>query len=415
MLQSLSIIFGLAALFSFINFKWLRLPNTIGLMIMSIILVIILHLLNPIFPEVFNYFCQIIYNADFKNLLFNGLLSFLLFAGAIHIDLSDLKKEKWSVFIFATLGTLISTVLIGGLIFGLSKLLNIDLPFIYALLFGALISPTDPIAVLSILKKTSISKSLQLKIEGESLFNDGIGVVVFSGLLLLLPMEEMQTNTEIASEIGLLFLEEVIGGLVYGAILGFIGYKLIKSSCQNGQLAVVLSLAIVMTGYSFAQVLHISGPLAMVVAGLIIGNKLNLNAMNAPKAINLLNEIWEVLDEVLNGILFVLIGLSLHLLKFDKLTIILGLSAIVIVLLSRFIAVFSTYSLLKHKDDMLPISTVKMLTWGGLRGGISIALALSLGNYPYGTTIIAVTYIVVLFSILVQGLSIGKLVKKLYA
>lgn len=382
-------------------------------MLMSLVTVTALFMLKPLFPEVFNFFCNMVYDADFEHLLFDVLLSFLLFAGAIHVNLSELKKERWSVLLFATLGTLVSTVVVGGFIFGASILVGLNFPFIYALLFGALISPTDPIAVLAILKGTSISKSLQLKIEGESLFNDGIGVVVFSGLLLLLPMAETE-GVSVASEIGLLFLEEALGGLLYGLVLGLVGYLLIKKSCSNPHLTVIISLAICMTGYAIANTIHVSGPLAMVVAGLLIGNKLDINRANAPESIHLLNEIWEVLDEVLNGVLFVLIGLAIHLLEFDTPTIILGLIAIIIVLASRFISVFSTYSLLKHKDDMSPFNTVKVLTWGGLRGGISIALALSLGNYPYGNQIIVITYVDVLFSIIVQGLSIGKLVKTLY-
>jgi CPA1 family monovalent cation:H+ antiporter len=210
MLQSFAIIFGISAIFSFINFKWLKLPNTIGLMILSLVTAAVLYILEPISPTMFNFFCTLVYEADFEHLLFDVLLSFLLFAGAIHVNLSELKKERWSVLLFATLGTLISTAVVGALIFGAAKLVNLDFPFIYALLFGALISPTDPIAVLAILKGTSISKSLQLKIEGESLFNDGIGVVVFSGLLLLLPMTAATEGTSVVSEIGLLFLELVV-------------------------------------------------------------------------------------------------------------------------------------------------------------------------------------------------------------
>lgn len=413
MLQSFSIIFGVAALFSFINHKWLKLPNTIGLMILSLVTVGFLYLLKPLFPEAFNFFCQLIYDVDFENLLFDGLLSFLLFAGALHVKIADLKKERWSVFLFATLGTLISTALVGGLTFFAAKCLGIDLPFIYALLFGALISPTDPIAVLAILNKAGVSKSLKLKIEGESLFNDGIGVVVFAGILIIAE-STMVSSGAVASEIGLLFLEEAIGGLVFGLLIGFIGHLFIRSSLDNAHLSIILSLAVVMTGYAVAQIIHVSGPLAMVVAGLFIGNRLDTRREIAPKTVEAVNEIWEVLDDVLNAVLFVLIGLALHLLTFDDKTILLGVIGIVIVLLSRFVTISATYSLLKNKDDMSPLSTIKVLTWGGLRGGISIALALSLGESEYGTKIIIVTYIIVLFSILVQGLTIGKLVKKLY-
>ncbi|MGK0363081.1 MAG: CPA1 family monovalent cation:H+ antiporter [Saprospiraceae bacterium] len=411
MLQSVSLIFGLAAILSLINHKWLKLPYTIGLMILSIAMVGILYLLKPVVPDFFQLFCDIVYAADFEDLLFNGLLGFLLFAGALHINIKDLAKERWSVFLFASLGVLISTFLIGGSIYLLSLAMELDMPLIYCLLFGALISPTDPIAVLSILKEANINKSLQLKIEGESLFNDGIGVVVFSGLLLLAPIAGME-GEDITTEIGLLFLEEVIGGLVYGAVLGFVGYRLIKSVFDEPKLAVLMSLAVVMSGSAIAHLLHVSAPLAMVVCGLIMGNSLDINHEMASKTKHLLNEVWEVLDEVLNGILFVLIGLVLHLLEFDYKFLIMGIAAIVIVLLARFISIYSSYSLLNHSEAR-PIDTVKILSWGGLRGGISIALALSLGNYPFGNGIILMTYTVVLFSIIVQGLTLGKLVKRL--
>ncbi len=410
MLTSVSIIFGLAAILSLINHKWLKLPYTIGLMILSLGLTGLLYLIKPVAPEIFQVFCNIVIAAEFEDLLFEGLLSFLLFAGALHINIRDLAKERWSVFLFASLGVLISTFVIGGSIKLLSMLMNIDLPLIYCLLFGALISPTDPIAVLSILKTSSVSKSLQLKIEGESLFNDGVGVVVFSGLLLFISMNGMMGGEEnIAGEIGLLFLEEAVGGIVYGMVLGYIGYRLIKSVFDEPKLAVLISLATVMTGATIAEAIHVSAPLAMVVCGLFIGNSLDVNHDSDSRAKQLLNEVWEVLDEVLNGILFVLIGLALHLLKFDRSFLILGVAAIAIVLAARYISIFISYSLLKHTETN-PGDTMKILTWGGLRGGISIALALSLGEYPYGDGIILMTYIVVLFSILVQGLTIAKLV-----
>ena len=412
MLQSFSIIFSIAALFSYINYKWLKLPATIGLMLMSLVTLLVITLSKSIFPEFYLFFCDIVTNSDFKTLLLDGILSFLLFAGALHVNLAELAKEKWSVFLFATLGVVISTFIVGGLIYSSAQLLELDFSFIHALLFGALISPTDPIAVLAILKKTKISKSLQVKIEGESLFNDGIGVVVFAGILLMSDMSGHPTESSLGAEIGKLFLEEAVGGLAFGAILGFLGYSCIKSIKENPNLAVMISLAIVMGGYSFASIIHVSGPLAMVTSGIIIGNKLNISA-NKGRTQQLLNEIWEVLDDVFNGILFVLIGLAIHLLKFDLWNLTLGIMAIVIVLGARYISVLLPYSLLKHKEDK-PLKTVAVLSWGGLRGGISIALALSLGQNPASEIILYITYTVVLFSIIVQGLSIGRLVKALY-
>ncbi|WP_035092826.1 cation:proton antiporter [Aquimarina macrocephali] len=412
MLQSFSIIFAIAAFFNFVNYKWLKLPTTIGLMLMSLATILIITISKSIIPEFYQFFCDIVTNSDFRSLLLDGILSFLLFAGALHVNIDELAKEKWPILLFATFGVLISTFIVGGLTFGTAQLIGLELPFLHALLFGALISPTDPIAVMAILKKANIAKSLGIKIEGESLFNDGIGVVVFSAILILSGMGEHPIEGSITSEIGKLFLEEAIGGILYGGLLGFIGYQSIKSVKDNPQLAVMISLAIVMGGYAFASLIHVSGPLAMVVAGMIIGNKLNIATNKGPTR-KMLNDIWEVLDDVFNGILFVLIGLAIHLLKFDLDHLILGSIAILIVLISRFISVFIPYSLLKHSENN-PIKTVTILTWGGLRGGISIALALSLADYPSSEIILYITYVVVLFSIIIQGLSIGKLVKKLY-
>ncbi|WP_299260013.1 sodium:proton antiporter [uncultured Aquimarina sp.] len=413
MLQSFSIIFSIAAFFSFVNYKWLKMPATIALMLMSLVTVVIITLSKSIAPDFYQFFCDIVANSDFRSLLLDGILSFLLFAGALHVNIDELNKEKWPIILFATLGVLISTGIVGGLTYGAAQLINIELPFLDALLFGALISPTDPIAVMAILKKANIAKSLGIKIEGESLFNDGIGVVVFSGILILTGMGEHHGEGSVGAEIGKLFLEEAIGGIVYGVLLGFIGYQSIKSVKENPQLSVMISLAIVMGGYSLASLIHVSGPLAMVVAGMIIGNKLNV-ASNQGATRKLINDIWEVLDDVFNGILFVLIGLAIHLLKFDTGHLTLGIIAIFIVLFSRFISVLIPYSLLKH-SEMSPLKTVTILTWGGLRGGISLALALSLADNPSSEVILYITYVVVFFSIIVQGLSIGKLVKKLYS
>lgn len=413
MFESFSIIFTISALFNFINYKWLKLPSTIGLLILSLILIIPIILSKSTFPEFYQFFCDIIINADFKTLLLDGILSFMLFAGALHVNIGALAKEKKSILLFATIGVLISTFIVGGLVFYAAKLVGLELQFIHTLLFGALISPTDPIAVMAILKKANIAKNLSIKIEGESLFNDGIGVVVFSGVLLLASATGLHDNANISTEIGTLFLEEVVGGIVYGLTIGFIGMKFINSVKDNPHLSVMMSLAIVMGGYAGASMLHISGPLAMVMAGLLVGNKINIgdNKSDVQKA---LNEFWEILDAVFNGILFVLIGLAMHLLDFNKAYLILGIIAIIIVLFARVVSVFLPYSLLKHEEKK-PIKTILILSWGGLRGGISLALALSLSDALSGELILYITYVVVLFSIIVQGLSIGTIVKKLYS
>jgi len=401
MFESFSIIFTISALLGYINYKWIKLPTTIGLMILSLILIIPITLSKTIFPEFYTFFCL------------DGILSFMLFAGALHVNIGALAHEKKSILLFATISVLISTFIVGGGMYLVSNLIGLNIPFIHSLLFGALISPTDPIAVMAILKKANIAESLGIKIEGESLFNDGIGVVVFSGIALIASATGHHDQSELGKEIGALFLEEAVGGVVYGLIIGFLGLKLIQSLKENPNLAVMISLAVVMGGYAGSFILHTSGPLAMVVAGMLIGNKININA-NKDSLQKTLNEFWEILDEVFNGILFVLIGLAFHLLHYNSQFIILGIVAIIVVLLARFVSVLLPYSLLKH-EETTPLKTVSILTWGGLRGGISIALALSLSPELSGNPILHITYMVVLFSIIIQGLSIGKFVKKLYS
>lgn len=415
MLQSFSILLLIAGLFSYVNYRWIKLPNTIGLMLMGLAFAVLVVLSKNILPDFYQFFCNIVTEVDFKTLLMDGMLSFMLFAGAIHVNIHALAKEKWSVFLFASLGVLISTAVVGLLIYGAAMLVGIELSLLYALLFGALISPTDPIAVIAILKKAGVSQSLEMKIEGESLFNDGVGVVVFSGILLVIGAENsMGEEGSLFAEIGMLFLEEAVGGLVFGAVIGSVAYALMKSVKENAQLVVILSLATAMGGYAIASMLHLSGPLAMVVAGLIIGNKFNISS-NKGETRKTFNEVWEVLDETLNGILFLLIGLAAHLLDFNEKYLILGLIAIGIVLLARFVSVIIPFSLLKHKDHST-MKTVSLLSWGGLRGGISLALALSIPivDGEVNEVLLFVTYTVVLFSVIVQGLSISQLVEKLY-
>jgi len=413
MFQSFSIILALVSIFSFINYKLFKLPNSIALMIMSLISVIILISIKPLFPEVYDFFCDIVLDADFEHLLLDIMLSFLLFAGALHVNIRKLAGQRWSVLLFASLGVLISTFLVGSLVYLSAQLINIDLAFIYALVFGALISPTDPIAVLAILKKYTVSESIKLKIEGESLFNDGVGVVVFSGILIIAQLNQPELNAEISAEVGSLFLQEALGGIALGALIGFIGYYGIRSAMSNPHLAVMLSLAMVLGGYAIASLLEVSGPLAMVISGLIIGNQLDINHQDNQPCKALLNNFWEVIDEVLNGVLFVMIGLAMHQINFELQIIGLSLIAAILVLLSRFTSVILPYSLIRHKS-FSAIKTATMMTWGGMRGGISLALAFSLADFPYGDIIIQMTFIIVVLSIIVQGLSIGVLVKKLF-
>lgn len=344
---------------------------------------------------------------DFENLLMRVLLSFLLFAGAIHIDFQKLRRELASITAYATIGVLLSTAIIGVGMYFLFQAFQLSVPFIYCLLFGALISPTDPIAVLGILKEARIPSSLEIKITGESLFNDGVGVVVFTTLLEIAAVGTENTSP---MQIGATFLKEAGGGLAWGLMLGYAGYYLLRS-IDHYQVEVLITIAMVMGGYLLASYLHISGPLAMVAAGIVTGNKGQREAMSDITK-DYLNKFWELLDEILNALLFLLIGLEMLVLSFTRQVLWIGFAAIALVLLARFISVFLPTLLLSFRRsferNLLPI-----LTWGGLRGGISVALALSLPRSEYRDLIVSITYILVVFSITVQGLTIGRLAKRL--
>lgn len=408
MFESFALLIALAAGFSFINHKFLKLPTTIGLMIMALLLAIAVIGSQSVFPGVYNFFCQVVLDLDFSSLLLDVMLSFLLFAGALHVNIHELQKEKLTVFLFATFGVLISTFIVGGLLYFLCNTIGSPLPFLECLLFGALISPTDPIAVLSILQQSKISKSLELKIEGESLFNDGVGVAVFASILAVIFAEGEAVGV---AEIGELFLVEAVGGLIYGLVLGYVGYLFLRAVDDDPKTCILLTLATAMGGYSLSMILHVSGPLAMVVAGLFIGNKLSSPTFDhsSRKVVYLF---WEMLDDVLNAVLFVLVGLVIHTLNIENYYILIGFVTIFIVLIARFISVGIPFSLLNHPEGR-PLKTITMLSWGGLRGGISVALALSLSEDLSKDFIVYITYVVVVFSVIVQGLTIGKLVKKL--
>jgi len=411
MFESFSFIFLIAALLTYVNYRWLKLPSTIGVMALALVVSLLVILSNSFFPELYVFVCGVIIEADFKTLLLDSMLSLLLFAGSIHIDISKLKKERWSILLFASFGVLISTFIVGGLFYLATGMVGVDIPFVHCLLFGALISPTDPVAVIAILKKANVGESLEMKVEGESLFNDGVGVVVFTGIMLLAEGSSEESSGSIVSEIGEVFLVEAVGGLLFGLLLGWFVLKLMKSVQENDHLVVLLSIAAVLGGHAIALKIGTSGPLAMVVAGLYIGNGFYTDAFKKESK-DLMSGIWSVLDESLNGVLFVLIGLSLHLLEIDAQLISLGLFSILIVLFARSVSVVIPASFLKHsKKEFWPNSGI--LIWGGLRGGISLALAMSLSDELNGQEIFVATFVVVIFSILVQGLSLGAVVKRL--
>jgi CPA1 family monovalent cation:H+ antiporter len=398
----------LAALFSYLNHRLIRLPTTMGLMLISLVIS-----LGFIFASYFGFAIEetaknLVAQIDFNKTLLQGMLSFLLFAGALHINLESLSRQKWTIGILATLGVLLSTFMIGGIVYILFDLIHHPLPFIYCLIFGALISPTDPIAVLSLLKQAKAPESLETKIAGESLFNDGVGVVVF------LVIYEMVTGEHVfdLTHVGILLIQEALGGIALGLLLGWLTYRMLKS-IDNYQVEVLLTLALVTGGYALASALHMSGPLAIVAAGLLIGNHGRHFGMSQ-KTRDHLDTFWELVDESLNAILFVLIGLEILILKLDANSIIAGVITIPVVLASRFTSVALTVTTLRLVREFSP-HVIKVMTWGGLRGGISVALALSLPTGPERDFLLTVTYAVVVFSILVQGLTVAPLLRKTVA
>ncbi|AZQ44808.1 cation:proton antiporter [Nonlabens ponticola] len=412
MIQSLSLIFPIAVIFCLINHRLFKLPSSIALVISGAAVAISILLLQNFFPSLREFAVGTLDTVDFGSILLDGFLGFLLFAGAIHIDLRQLDVSKWSILAFSTVSVLITATLVGAVTFYLAPLVGVEIPFVYCLLFGALISPTDPVAVLAILGDSKISDSLLVKFKGESLFNDGIGVVLFAGVLLVIKMTNDGSFDGIYSEVGWLLLKEIGGGLMLGALIGFIAFQAIKYASGAHQLVTMISLAAVVGGYSVAQFLHVSGPLAMVVAGLIIGNQLHLED-EINESHEVLTSFWEMISETLDAIVFFMIGLSITSVQFSWNTSILGVLVIILVLAARFVSIYTPYSLLKH-DSQHRLSIATILTWGGLRGAVSIALVLGTTDMDYSNTLLVLTFFVVIFGIVVQGLTIGKVYRSLF-
>jgi CPA1 family monovalent cation:H+ antiporter len=407
MLNIAAIFLVVTALLAYLNHRFIGMPTTIGVMAAALVLSLALVGLDAVgvAHEVRVYGASLLRSIDFSDVLMQGMLSLLLFAGALHVDLSELKAYRWPVGALAVLSTLLSTVAVGyGMWFAL-PLVGLDLPLMYCLLFGALISPTDPIAVMGILKSAGAPQELELVIAGESLFNDGVGVVIFS---LLLGMLASGITPTLGHGLELL-LHEAGGGLLFGGALGYVTFRLLKS-IDNYQVEVLLTLAAVTGGYALANQLHVSGPLAMVVAGLMIGNHGRALAMSDTTR-RYLDMFWELIDEILNATLFVLIGMEILLVAFSFNDLVAVMVAVAVTLTARLLTVGLPVRLLPRAFK-LPSGSWKVLTWGGLRGGISVALALSLPDGPERNTVVALTYGVVVFSILVQGLSIGKVIRR---
>ncbi len=403
-----TILIVISAIFGFINVKFLDLPNTIGLMLITIVFTLLVFALSLIDPTLHEKQKAFIGEIDFKTILLDIMLSFMLFAGALHTNFQQLKVQRKPILAFATLGTIISTFLVGVFVFYGLKVINLDTDFIYCLLFGALISPTDPIAVLGILKKVGAPKKLETKIVGESLFNDGVGVVIFVTIYSIANkgMEHFSMWHTIRE-----FIQEVGGGLLLGGLLGYGAYILLKA-IDDYDTEVIITIAAVMGGTLLAQKLHISAPLAMVTAGLIVGNDtIRQNAMSETTELYV-DKFWELIDVLLNTLLFVMIGMELLMLTFEKEYFLAGVLAIPALLFARYLSLLLPIKFYAKKLDFIKNTNI-IMTWGGLRGGISIALALSLTHQMNRDLFLVMTYTIVVFSIIGQGLTVGKLIKRL--
>lgn len=399
----------LSALLAYFNKRYVGLPTTIGVMSIALLLSFALVGLDVLGAGALrDYEESLLASIDFSEVLLQGMLSMLLFAGALHVDLSELKAVRWQVGILAVFGTVVSTAIVGLAMWAVLPLAGLHLPVLYCLLFGALISPTDPIAVMGILKSAGAPKDLELVIAGESLFNDGVGVVLFSMLLTM----ALEGHAPTATEGVMLLLHEAGGGILYGLALGYVIFLMLRS-IDSYEEEVLITLAAVLGGYSLASALHVSGPLAMVVVGLVIGNHGRERAMS-DRTRQHVDMFWELLDTMLNAVLFVLIGLEVIVIHFSASLLQAAAAAIAVTLLARLATVAAPVALLRRMFP-LPAGSWKVLTWGGLRGGISVALALSLPAGPARDTVLGLTYCTVIFSILVQGLSIGRVARRMAA
>ncbi len=404
-----SVLIVLASFFAYLNLRFLKLPGTIGIMIIAMLVSVAIRLLgDEYFPNTTKEFFDLIREFDFNEILMGAMLNFLLFAGALHINFSDLREHKWPIMTYASVSVVLSAFIIAGLFYMVAPMLGISIPFIYCLLFGTLISPTDPIVVLGILKEAKVPKMIETKITGESLFNDGVAVVMFAVVL------KMATDTSFDATFGSvskLFLLEAGGGILLGALLGFTASNVMKK-IDDYKVSVLITLSIVMGGFLIAKQLHFSSPLAMVIAGLIIGNYGKSVAMSETTR-DYLSKFWELIDEILNAILFLFIGFELLMLPDLQQQLLLGVVAIFICLLARMLAIFIPASTILRKNTYTRGSLTTMV-WGGIRGGVSIALVMSIPNSAgdIKDVLLEVTYIVVLFSIVVQGLTVGKVAKR---
>ena len=404
-----SVLIVLASIFAYLNLRFLKLPSTIGIMIIAILVSVGIRLIgNEYFPDTTREMYQLMQDFDFNEILMGAMLNFLLFAGALHINVYDLKEHKWPILTYASVSVVLSAFIISGILYVVTPYLGITIPYIYCLLFGTLISPTDPIVVLGVLKEAKVPKMIETKITGESLFNDGVAVVMFAVVLKI--ATDHTFEADFASVSGL-FLLEAGGGILLGALLGYTASRVMKE-IDDYKLSVLITLSIVMGGFLIAKQLHFSSPLAMVIAGLIIGNYGKRVAMSETTQ-DYLSKFWELVDEIMNAILFLFIGFELLMLPDLEEQLLLGFVAIFICLIARTLAIFLPASTILRKNTFTQGSLITMV-WGGIRGGVSIALVMSIPNSAgeIKEILLEVTYIVVLFSIVVQGLTVGKVAKK---
>lgn len=400
---SFSYLIVLAAIFAYVNHRFLKLPSTIGIMVIAItVSVFLIFFGESVLPKTYGRLNSLMNSINFTEVLMGAMLNFLLFAGAIHINIKDLKEQLLPVMTFATVGVLISTFVVGVAMYYILPLIGLHLSFIYCLVFGALISPTDPVAVLSILKNSNVPKELETKVAGESLFNDGMAVVVFAVVLQLATGKNVELTGE---NIFMLLLHEAGGGVALGVLLGYVTSRMMRH-VDDYIISVLVTLSVVMGGYLIARQFHISGPLTMVTAGLFMGN-FNRNFKMKSVTQDYLIKFWELIDEILNSVLFLFIGFELLMIKdLNKYTVA-GLIAILVVLIARFASIWIPTKFMSFRNRFNP-QTVKVLVWGGIRGGVSIALAMSIPKGENSDIILSITYFVVVFSIIVQGLTIGK-------
>ncbi|HEV7229751.1 MAG TPA: sodium:proton antiporter [Bacteroidia bacterium] len=404
----LTIIITTYAALAFINQRFLKLPSSIGLMLISLILSLIVISVGT-YNHTFHLFVgKVVQGVDFSKTLLNVMLGFLLFSGSLHIDLEQLRKQYIAVVSFSTLSVALSTFFFGGLMWFVFRVFNDPVEFIYCLWFGALLSPTDPIAVLGILKKSNIPQAIKTTINGESLFNDGIGIVFF---VTIGSVAQYGLNSIDFLSVAQLFLTQVIGGLLFGVALAYVALYFIRK-IDDYQTEIVISLAFVMMSGMMASYLDVSGPLAVIILGLALGNKSGKMAMSGESR-DYFYKFWDLVDSFLNGILFVLMGLQMVLMPFLYNYIIIGVVAIILLLLCRYISLRLPMLFIRNKE-LYNRKTALLMTWGGLRGGLSLALTLSLPENPYKKILVSSSYLIVIFSILVQGLTTDKLVKRLY-